>query len=834
MFYHFQTESIATIQNHSFQPDKKINFTVAVKSQTTFQTSFEWQQITIVSHDTLPISLRYPQNLIHFFFYLFSMYSIIKYRCLKNCGLHKTVTTRLVHIVAECIPSCPPSSISTFTWKLIEPSTQTLPATTKKHLIIPPSFFQSIGTYLIEASVTDESGKIGKSQIQIETYFEPLPATQITCSIKPTVGIEFRTVFHVICENTHDAGQLKYSLLQNGMPLTTSNNAKFMVRLNANAVVRMNVADIFGAELSVPMPAISVNAALSANQTLDDTETLLNQIDEVASTMASIVILNTVLAAMPTFAATEKLLLTAKLFDRIRMVEINRFPQLIAFADIVSRIVLNNTESIIADQMLLLKITTIFDKISTDLSTHFMADEFTNAGDEIRSTTQILMEVIEAVTVPIVSDTFVDATNIIEEPDPLNEHYPDYGEVDESILERSENRLAQTNAIIGLVTALSYSFARNMEANEPEVRVDVKNITYIARCQDDESDDDGFQFMTTVNNNVIATVWNARTQFVATTIFHENPLWWLPDTFASVAKSDVILLNMITPPTTRRGIRQRRASKFERSSSSQTTIDMFTSTIKAAISKIKFSTNKAILFPKGDMPVYKLRMTPNSLITISFELAIGVNVRAMINVRARPKFRDFSHMPFHVISNGSEIKFLTKEANAEDDVVEGYIAFSPQVSAMFVDEKSSINILYRVYAMSCNSWKAVKWSSQKCRPAVGSNLDRLHCKCYVDDGTETSLFYSKLYVAPNRLSLPRLLIDVSTYNPLVVGCVCILLLVYCTVLVWAWKTDHLDEERNGYRYINESGAAAADHQECSNDIFIITVATGLYWHAGNS
>lgn len=219
------------------------------------------------------------------------------------------------------------------------------------------------------------------------------------------------------------------------------------------------------------------------------------------------------------------------------------------------------------------------------------------------------------------------------------------------------------------------------------------------------------------------------------------------------------------------------------------------------------------------MPIYKIKVTPNTMVAVIFNFTSNVTLRCIFQDQNRPKFYDFTKI-HHLITNKPKENYLRLFVSSAAQ--QAYLAVLPNDITTWSSDR--IDFQFKLLTFACSTWdhKRTRWSTQECRISLGKTLEP-HCTCK----KANSIFYRKLFVAPNRLNLPRALLMLSSFNAVLVICIGVVLLSYGVAMVWAWRKDQNDTKANELIYLNESGGEA-DHQ------FVITVATGLFRHSGTS
>lgn len=221
----------------------------------------------------------------------------------------------------------------------------------------------------------------------------------------------------------------------------------------------------------------------------------------------------------------------------------------------------------------------------------------------------------------------------------------------------------------------------------------------------------------------------------------------------------------------------------------------------------------------NDMPIYQIKVTPNTMVTVIFEFTSNVTLRCIFQDQNRPKFYDFTKN-YHLITNQPKENYLRLFVSSSAQ--QAYLAVLPNDIATWSSDR--IDFQYKLLTFACSTWdrNRTRWSTQDCRISLGKTLQP-HCTCK----KANAIFYRKLYVAPNQLNLPRVLLALSSFNAVLVICIGVVLLSYGLAMVWTWRKDQRDARANKVIYLNECDGEA-DHQ------FVITVATGLFRHSGTS
>lgn len=219
------------------------------------------------------------------------------------------------------------------------------------------------------------------------------------------------------------------------------------------------------------------------------------------------------------------------------------------------------------------------------------------------------------------------------------------------------------------------------------------------------------------------------------------------------------------------------------------------------------------------MPVYKVKVTPNTLVTVIFNFTTNVTLRCIFQDQNRPKFIDFTKN-HQIITNTAKENLLRLFVSPAAQ--KAYLAVLPDDVSTWPADR--IHFQFKIITFACSTWdnNQTQWSTKDCRISLAKN-GAPHCTCKIAN----AIFYRTLYVAPNSLNLPRALLKLDNFNAVLIICIGLVLLFYGLTLIWAWRKDQYDAENNELIYLNESHA--------EDDIqFVITVATGLFRHSGTT
>lgn len=231
------------------------------------------------------------------------------------------------------------------------------------------------------------------------------------------------------------------------------------------------------------------------------------------------------------------------------------------------------------------------------------------------------------------------------------------------------------------------------------------------------------------------------------------------------------------------------------------------------------SVSNGTVYRDNDMPIYQLKVTPNTMVTVIFDFTSNATLRCIFQDRSRPTFYDFTK-DYSLISNRPKENYLRLFVSPNKQ--QAYLAVLPNDITTWSSDR--IDFQFKLLTFACSTWdhNRTRWSTKDCRISLGKTLQP-HCTCK----KANAIFYRKLYVAPNQLNLPRVLLMLSSFNAVLVICIGIVLLSYGVAMVWAWRKDQRDVKSNELIYLNEA-EGDADNQ------FVITVATGLFRHSGTS
>lgn len=217
----------------------------------------------------------------------------------------------------------------------------------------------------------------------------------------------------------------------------------------------------------------------------------------------------------------------------------------------------------------------------------------------------------------------------------------------------------------------------------------------------------------------------------------------------------------------------------------------------------------------NDMLIYKLSVPPNSILIVNFtRLQFNNSLRILFKSLRRPTFYELSK-ELILISKPQEIRYSEKKP-ASTSIA--YMAIAPCYNEVY----NEIHFAFDVHTLSCNTWHRSSWTTLNCKVGPETSLTKIHCIC-----KDFSIFSGKIYVTPNRLDLPRDLY-LSSENIVLLSCAIFVILLYGVLMIWAWRKDKKDAKNLKICHIPDVP------NETNSYVYHITLATGVYRHAGTS
>lgn len=462
-------------------------------------------------------------------------------RCQKNCCFESTSHEHLVHIQADCT-SCKTSSPINFEWKqLSPPSTQTFPKSSR--LILPPNSLNFIETsvqYIFEVLAQQEK-RVGSAQIILTINRPP----QIgPCSISPTIGTQYSTLFSIVCQREDlENRQLTFDVLQNGSTLISSDENKFNVRLFSNETLKIKVQDTLGSsafrEVQVTlseMPELN-NYQDIKNFLIGNNESSgLAHLAQNGDFYTAIALIRTSIQRIGRLDIyEEKHSLASQILDNLQSLEFNRPVQLEIHTDVmcaISRCVPVDHRLAKLNSKLLNRLSIFLEGMCSDLET-----------PEQRIIEKAARRIVETLHNLIQPFDKIDVTHDYNVPVPneypFEEHYEDYGDLDNKVLDKVEDLLCSTEAIRNVMQSLSKIFAAAMEPEEPTLVLNygkITAITYVKSGQD--AGDVEIKLIPNNETRVVVSegylrsngLYGRSKKFVVSGVFFEqNPFWWYPE-----------------------------------------------------------------------------------------------------------------------------------------------------------------------------------------------------------------------------------------------------------------------------------------------------------------
>lgn len=445
-----------------------------------------------------------------------------------------------MHIKAECT-SCTTLSPIKFEWKQLSPSsTQTFRKSSR--LILPPNFLNFIETsvhqYIFEAHA-DQDNRVGSAQIILSINEPPKIGP---CSISPTIGTQYSTVFSIICQvEGSENRQLTYDVLQNGSILISSDEHKFNVRLFSNEQLQIKVQDALGSSV-IREVQVTLSEMPELNSYQDIREFLIGNnassglayLIKTGDFYTAIAMIRTAIQPISRLEIyEEKHFMASQILENMQGLEFTRPIQLEILSDVMCTISkCGPVDHRLAklNGRLLNRFGIFLDALCSDLETpeQRIIEE---AAKRIVETLQNLIQPFD--NVDVTHDYNVPVPNEY----PFEEQYGDYGDLDNMVLQKVEDLLYSTEAIHRVLQSLSKFFAEAMEPEEPTLVLNYGNITavtYVKSGQDygDAEASQNNETRVVVSDGYLRSngFYGRDQKFVVSCVFFEqNPFWWYPE-----------------------------------------------------------------------------------------------------------------------------------------------------------------------------------------------------------------------------------------------------------------------------------------------------------------
>lgn len=410
-------------------------------------------------------------------------------------------------------------------------------------LILPPKTlnFEKSVQYIFEVHAMQDN-RVGSAQIIL---FINQPPRIGPCSISPTIGTQYSTLFSIVCQKeVSEDRQLTYDVLANGSTVFSSDENKFNVRLISNEHLQIKVQDDLGSSVSR-----DIHVTLSDIPELNDYQDIktflignnndssgLEHHIQTGDFYTAIAMIRTAVQPINKLADYEEThFLASQILDNMQSLEFNRPVQLEILTDVmcsISKCGPVDYRLAKLNSRLLNRFSIFLEALSSDLDTHEQRI-IEEAAQRIVETSQNLIQPFD--NVDVTHDYNIPVPNEY----PFEEQYDDYGDLDNTVLEKVEDLLCSTSAIHSVMQSLSTFFAAAMEPEEPTLVFSYGNITAITYVKSGQ--DSGDAVIAPIQNNetqVVVTEGYLRSnglygrdqKFVVSGVFFEqNPFWWYPE-----------------------------------------------------------------------------------------------------------------------------------------------------------------------------------------------------------------------------------------------------------------------------------------------------------------
>lgn len=544
------SDRLVEIPGNSLIVGKTYNFTLHVYSL--YNEHKTWQEITPTDEDVLDVIIE----------------------CVKNCGPNPTNTKEFFHIKMLC-KNCLETEKLIFEWKMIKPELKTIKNTDR--LIFEPNYFKDHLHYEFQAIIT-QNNNIGSSNFELQIN---LPPKSRNCSINPSSGKEYETIFDIKCNN-YDSIPLTYLIFQNDHLLFSSKDNPLNLRLNKGSMITVEIRDVYGSSILIEIPVIVEPNLVD----LDKSEVIYS------SDVSSMIVLVNMLKDQN---------LIFKILD---IIEINTDLRVFLVLDVLEKI----TEKMIFDHSLINKTSKIMIKI-VDSFTKIFTEEVLYEDDFRKYSKKLLKlanHIISPEVIPVFNDQLIIPPNF---NDLLSEDYPEYQDFDVNIIDVINSIYYGARSITCLINSLGIISSMRLEISEPIIQINTSEIYFNALISKDQTLFKGISSKIILDRKFISN-FNESIIKVQITFFEKNPYWWFPS--SEIINSDVIMISAVNHQNIEKLINP---------------LEFFLDVRNVSINKYYGRSSK------NDMPVYKIEMKIGSRMIIKFLSDKSIKIYVKFNDR---------------------------------------------------------------------------------------------------------------------------------------------------------------------------------------------------------
>lgn len=782
--------------------------------------------------------------------------------CIKNCVRSKYNDQQLVHYKSVC-STCSRSPALKYVWHAVDGESATPPivvGTNQARLVLDSPLLAAIhrsDRLTITVTVTDAMQTIGRASVHLWRHSKPT----VKCQIQPKPpasaddGIAGETVYLVQCDRNEFH---RFTVYQGDQLIAHSDSAPFECRLldtaQHSARIRIVAIDLANAETS----AIVGEQTLTVRPNARPLETVAQMLDflvgphplsvrsvsQAGKIETAIVLLHILIGNLTPerwTRAERGHIVGVALSGIMRDIALPGPAEKVRmFVDVTAA--LTTATVVDLDHELALNACQVLFRAVSALSVLQAEAEFGrfHLEDQLLANIAQILSIIQRVIEPVdrLEQIWTDEQIPMPIYRPYLEHYPDYGELNETILIVLENRLQTTQHILKIVTVLSGILKRQCRPMEPQIDIALEKL--MLKHVESEPGEGTIAVVVGHDETIELSVEIEDISHGHSTtacVFRSDPMWWYPAPFP--INSDVVIVDVLpSSPHSELAFRADRTSTAPRAIHLK--FRMPTPEIQP--------TEASVTNSDSDMSVYGIRVPANGVLRVSFRLQAGVALRVHFTWNDRATHYEFVRACRTIRAEsgaGSQLRTLRwPNEHATSRVL--YMAIMAGADST-ADAEGFIDFQFWTTVAACSSWSRHDWIALDCRLGADYADDDAHLHCVCQQSAEAGgaiAYASQLYVAPNQLYLPRDLRLALVDNWLVLGFVLVLLAVIVGALFWARLADRRTKNTRHLPPLLIDSAPAVE--ECLNDsanvrdaqqqqhFYLITIYTGIGPNAGTT
>ncbi|XP_061389928.1 uncharacterized protein LOC133325120 [Musca vetustissima] len=614
-------------------------------------------------------------------------------KCRRNCLRDHFVAGQMIHVEGVCV-EC--SSISQFYWKV-----NGINHNEKRHLLYTPKKEEKL--LLIDLEVRDKGLK-GQTAIELKVNTPPSGGE---CSVEPSIGIAFETVFHIECVDYEDKYMpLEYHYYSDKFPLKRISDPKIILKLPTSKILKIQICDQWSAcnetELKVEISALPKPKNLY--EFLMTNGTNLKGFIENSQRLTAIVLIKTVVEFVNDDNAVQLLAEQLHNFHPLTMIEVEQW------LTICHDLIMNIRP---LDYHKSLAITEYLRKLSKGL-------EFIIADKEIvylnletyQVATQQLINLVKEFATPWESLMEVQALfpETIVAHDPLAEHYSEFLDFDILVIEKITNWLESSRELQKCFELMSSQASNIYQPEEPAFIINENLFEMLiyaidkAKTQIFSSKDQSIELY--IGNETIRELQrqlNAKEIILQMGYMGYNRFWWYPQ--EQPISSNFVYISTFPQQSILR-LDNPILMKFQ---------------LKMSSENREF--NVKIKSPQH-MPLFSVEMPPNSLLILKVN-----NYSVLVDIGLGEKPSGFQmqlkSLPYSLPTNKSQSAF-----NHHSQSIDAFIAFLANGEEV---HEFPISFKFSLHIHQCIYWEwnleNPQWSSLGCKPTNVTNSQQLQCEC---------------------------------------------------------------------------------------------------------